>query len=361
MRKILLTGLTALLLLVGLLGLAQAIPRPAHPAGMPAAPHIVAIERFLDSAQVGEPWQWEGLTIFPITLNPVRSFGEVLTLDEAAGKGVVTISEVGSGEVNRVRVQNRSSRPVFLMAGEAITGARQDRMVSEDTLLAPHSRAEIAVWCVEHGRWTGGSEFRSGGFVAPAAVRQRAVAHKSQSDVWASVAEAQQSAGLGTPRSTSLAEVGKSERVQQRIAPFREHFAPLPKNNREVAGVIVAYGHEWLAADLFYQPSLFQRLWPKLLDSYLTDISGRAPIKGRPSVREAEEFLGRLYWASKMPADNPGEGIRVELRGNNIYGSALVMQSSVVHLEAFPGLQILEERPGAPSLQYRRERLEHGR
>ena len=91
--------------------------------------------------------------------------------------------------------RNRSDRYIFLMAGEALGGAKQDRMVSDDVLLPTHSRVEIAVWCVEHGRWTGEKEFRGSAFTAPPAVRKRAIASKNQSEVWDSVAEMQRATG----------------------------------------------------------------------------------------------------------------------------------------------------------------------
>jgi len=337
-------------------GLAWALsPPPKRPTIVPRPPLVDPVEAMLRSAEIQEPWHQEGLTIFPVRLSPIRSFDQVLILDEALSKGVLSISEIGGGEVNRVIARNRSDRHIFLMAGEALGGAKQDRMVSDDILLPPHSRTEMAVWCVEQGRWVGSKEFRSGGFVAPSSVRQRAVASKSQHEVWASVADAQRAAGAPAG---SLAELGRSERVQEKITPYREKFVALPKMRDNICGVVVAYGREWLAVDIFCEPSLFQRLWPKLLDSYLMEISGRPTRHDRPSVRQAEQFVGQLFWAQHLPVPTPGDGRRIELRAAPICGSALIMEPSVLHLEAFPGAQILREGGSTPPLQYRRERLE---
>jgi hypothetical protein len=279
----------------------------------------------------------------------------VLTLDEAMAKGVLSIGEIGGGQVNRVTAHNRSGQNVFLMAGEALGGARQDRMVGEDVLLPPHSRTEIAVWCVERGRWTGGKAFGSAGFVAPSSVRQRAAESKSQSEVWESVADVQRAARAP---SGSLATVAESEEVREKIRPLKERFVPLPQMRDDVCGVVVAYGREWLAVDIFYEPSLFQKLWPKLLDSYLMEISSRPRPFGRPNVRDAEAFLGQLFWAGQIPVATPGAGRRIEMQGGTIFGSALIMDPAVVHLEAFPGAQILPMQGTPPALQYRRQRLE---
>ena len=359
MRKIQ-VGLITFFCIAVMASLAGAIVRPPKRVRiLPPPQQVEPLTGLLQAAQIGAPWRHEGLTIFPVRLQPARSFGKVLTLDEAPKRGELIVSELGHGNVNRVVAQNRSKLPVYLMAGEVLGGAKQDRMVSDDVLLPPRSRTEIAVFCVEHGRWTDGREFKSGGFIAPMRVRGRAAATKSQQEVWDSVSETQ--SGLGAPPG-SLATVPQSPGVQAKIKPYRERLLPLPKQSGDICGVVVAYGGEWLAADVFYEPSLFHRLWPKLLDSYLTDVSSRPNYRGAPrTIKEAEEFLGQLYWANRTPLSTPGQGRRVELHSDYIFGSALIVQPSVVHLEAFPGRpDSVRGRHDNPSLQYRRGRLEQG-
>jgi hypothetical protein len=341
------------LCLLGIIGSVAAIPRPPKVTAPPSDP----LEATLRAAEIGQPWQEGGLTIFPVRLNNAPVFGTVLTADEALQKGMLQIKEIGSGQVNKVTAYNKSDRHVFLMAGQAVSGAKQDRIISEDTLLPPNSTTEVAVWCVEHGRWSGAPEFGASKFIAPAAVRKEASISKSQTRVWDSVAEMQRS--VGAPDG-SLATAVNSPKVRNEAQPYRDKLLPLPDKRPGTYGVIVAYGDEFLAADIFYTSSLFDRLWPKLLDSYLLDVAGRSKSHRRPTIAEAERFLGQLYWASRTSASTPGAGRRIELRANAVYGSALIMRSSVVHLEAFPGAQIVQDQQPdrVPSLQYRRERLE---
>jgi hypothetical protein len=363
MKRLAYVGLAVFLMILVLGALAFAIPRPPKESNIMPPERINPVEALLRAASIDQPWQHEGLTIFPVRLDPVRSFGKPLTLDEAVDEGVLKISELGSGEVNRVMVNNRSDHHIFLMAGEAITGAKQDRMVKDDLLLPPHTRREIGVYCVEHGRWTEGTEFKSGKFMAPSNVRNRAMASKSQSEVWASVAESQRA--NGAPQG-SLRTVPSSPKLQERIMPYKKHFGDLPKMADRTCGVIVAYGREWLAVDIFQDATLFRKLWPKLLDSYLMEVGSRSNrLKDRPNVHDAEQFLGQLYWAKQDPASTDGAGRRVELRGRGIYGSALIVEQSVLHLEAFPGAQIVpmdeQGQHRTPSLEYRRQRLEGNR
>jgi hypothetical protein len=354
--KRLLLGLLMVGGLLGLIGTGSAIPRPPKVVAPPPDP----LETVLRAAEIGEPWQEGGLTIFPVRLKQASDFGEVMTLDQALDQGVLSIKEIGGGRVNSVTARNSGDRHIFLMAGQAVRGAKQDRIISEDTLLPPNRTTEVAVFCVDHGRWTSGqTDFRAGEFVAPAAVRREATVSKSQQRVWDSVAAVQQE--VGAP-SGSLATAVDSREVRSSTQPYRDKLLPLAEKRADTCGVVVARGNEFLAADIFYSPSLFKRLWPKLLDSYLLDIAGPRHDSGRLSRDDAERYLGQLYWAHRTSASTPGAGKRIELRSEAIYGSALIMRNSVIHLEAFPGAVIAETRPEqVPSLQYRRERLEEHR
>jgi hypothetical protein len=358
MKKAFLIGFIVAIWVGIVVGVALAITRPPKPQPVQSEKIMSAkadpLEAMLQSAEIGAPWQYEGITIFPVKLRPVRSFDDVLTMENALANGILSINEIGSGDVNQVVAQNRSNRYIYLMAGQAIGGAKQDRIVSDDTLLAPHSRVEMGVWCVEQHRWTEGTVFKSGNFAASPAVRNRAAQTRSQSHVWAEVAKVQ---AANQAPAGSLGTVNRDINVQRRLQPAKQHYESLPQADKDTCGVMVANGSQWLAVDIFYEPTLFKRLWPELLDSYLVDARSKTILGWTPSRRDAEAFLGRLFWAGRSHADTPGVGRRLSLHGEGIDGSVLIMEQSVVHLEAFPGTQIQPVRRQAPSLEYRRGRI----
>src|SRR5262249_2219887 len=60
-----------------------------------------------------------------------------------------------TGEMNRLKLENRSKEEVFVQAGDIVTGGRQDRAIGQDVVLAPRSgKVAVIAWCVEFGRWS---------------------------------------------------------------------------------------------------------------------------------------------------------------------------------------------------------------
>ena len=79
---------------------------------------------------------------------------EFVCLEQARAAGEVVISETGMTE--RVRLENHSTRDLFLQAGEILRGGNQDRAVAGDLIIpAPRHEPEshmVPVFCAEPER-----------------------------------------------------------------------------------------------------------------------------------------------------------------------------------------------------------------
>jgi hypothetical protein len=102
--------------------------------------------------QVSGPVAHDNLAVYFVHGSAVE--GAVpMSLEETLAKGRVKVSETGS--VNDLTVENVGDDEVFVQAGDIVKGGRQDRVLSVDLLLPPHSgRVLIAAFCVEPGRWS---------------------------------------------------------------------------------------------------------------------------------------------------------------------------------------------------------------
>src|SRR5882762_11257341 len=118
------------------------------------------------------------LTVFPVVASKSYDTVEFLTLDEGLRSGDVVVTEAGQArglirhrhgepvihpmrdaEVNRLVLVNNSKRPLLLLAGEIVTGGKQDRVIGKDRIVPPESDpVDLSVFCVEPGRWVATSE-----------------------------------------------------------------------------------------------------------------------------------------------------------------------------------------------------------
>ena len=127
----------------GVLGLAFSTSDP--PPGKPPADW-----RLLD------PVTYQNLTIFPVVAANNYDTSAFLTLDEGLATGEVVVREQGSqgmarnrdgrdgilrpadsngASVNQLVLINRGKRPLLLLAGELVSGGKQDRIIGKDRLV----------------------------------------------------------------------------------------------------------------------------------------------------------------------------------------------------------------------------------
>ena len=152
-----------LLILAGFLAFDQ---RGARAGGMTPNPDY----------KVLDPIRHGNLTIFPVVSAKIYPTNEFLTLDEGLRSGEVVVTEAGSlqglirrhnrpiphydaAEVNKLVLVNNSARPLLLLAGEIVTGGKQDRVIGKDRIVPPESDpVDLDVFCVEPGRWVASSQ-----------------------------------------------------------------------------------------------------------------------------------------------------------------------------------------------------------
>src|SRR5438270_4476231 len=189
--------------------------------------------------KVLDPISHGNLTIFPVVTARTHDTGEFITLDEGVRSGEVVVTEAGrlgglirgphqhlppasGAQVNRLVLVNNSKHPLILLAGEIVTGGKQDRIVAKDRVVPPESDpVDLGVFCVEPGRWTGASDKFSSmnSQMAQPSVRSRAMVAKDQQQVWNSVGVANAAVGgalLGSASAapSSYAKTFENEKVR---------------------------------------------------------------------------------------------------------------------------------------------------
>jgi len=311
---------------------------PAPERIIPPPPPRNEICHLVSRIRVGEPRTFKNVTIFPLRLSPPWGHLEYRTLDESLSRGYIEILEEKDPDVRSILVRNNSPHYVFLMAGESLAGGKQNRLVSEDVLLGPHGKpVRVPVYCIERGRWSPGKpQLGSGGFVAPSSMRKMAREKASQRAMWDAVGGLLRETDSQSP-DEDLGSVFRNDRVGEELGAFRREIRiPL----RETVGCVAVANGRIAASDIFTSPELFEKLWPKLLDSYVVDWIPRHERFDRwpapPSEEEVRRFLDRVFRASFRERDAKDAGRIVEVAGPGIDGEGLVFRGEVVHVHLTP-------------------------
>jgi hypothetical protein len=243
------------------------------------------------------------------------------------------VAHQGGAEVNRLVLVNNSSRPLLLLAGEIVTGGKQDRVIGADRLVPPKSDPiDLSVFCVEPGRWVGQTaQFGSmKSQMAQPSVRSPAMAAKDQHEVWNQVAvarDAMQAKSLGAvggvtaaapPATTSYAKTMAAPQIQQTIdsvaGSYESILRELRKSNAK--GVVVAINGNLVWADLFASNDLLARYWQKLARSYAAESLTAVNAKGQADQKSAQAFLDRLSGNREVVETDPGVYRRAEISGD---------------------------------------------
>lgn len=297
---------------------------------------------------LGTPQAFRNLTVVPL-LDPKAPPSGLLTLDDALAGGATEVTEISeSGSVPQLKLLNRGPGEVFLLDGEELAGAKQNRILNLSILVAGRSELEIPVSCVEQGRWSWrGRGFSGAERVIYSKLRRRnseAVsaslhsfhsARGDQGQVWEDIAR--KSVRMSVHSDTGAASA-LYERHREDLDEFVSGIAASPL---QIGAAFLVDGR-FAGLDLLAGPDLLSRLLPKLVRSYALDAmddgetgpaaepgttSGTTP--GVDAVKAALQAVTEMT-AARHRAVGRGDGLRLE--GAGLVGGALVADGAVVHL-----------------------------
>ena len=284
------------------------------------------------------------LSIFPVVGGPEYATAQLLTLDEGLRSGAVVVTEAGSlqglvrpgtripresgAEVNRLVLINNSDRPLLLLAGEVVTGGKQDRVIGVERIVPPKSGPiDLSVFCVEPGRWVASSEHFSAmkSLMAQPSVRMPAMAERNQQSVWAHVdlaiggmAAAAPAASGAMHASTSYATAMDNPEVQKKVGSVAADYDGLLRELRKAGakGVVVAINGRITWADVFASTDLLEKYWQKLIRSYAADSLTKASGGGQADQNSAQLFLDQVQGNREVTETEPGLFRRTETSGD---------------------------------------------
>lgn len=309
-----------------------------------------------------------GLGVVPLLLSDeVTELPTIDLLDQALGKGNVKITETSEGgEVPFLKVDNTGENHILILEGEELVGGKQNRVVNTSLLVLAGLSVKIPVSCMEAGRWQSRQiHFDSGHALFRA--KSRAV-HKqnvtfsirtegsyrgSQGAVWDEVSDSL--AEFGVPSPTSDFRAGR-ERVAHRIEVFVEEIQALDK---QVGAVFLAQSGI-LGVELLGSAELFGVSLPKIVRSFAFEVLSDEDL-ANVTPDGAEAWWQEVLSATVTKHLSPGAGDDLRCDAQDLVGSGLYWNNTVLHFSCFPEANLAQQIPPSrtrrASVSERRNRI----
>ena len=162
-----------------------------------------------------------------------------------------------------------------------ITGGRQDRMVTSDTVLAPNGKDQyIPVMCVEEERWSDKEKKFGYNNYANPMLRQVLDQSKNQVRIWKEISDQLLSSNIKSP---SLAYGGR--RLDKKFSPqeddyFKYFYNKFKNTDSTIVGFVAMSGDKVIGCDVFAGTNLFYGELGPLLVGYIEQgiAYGKQPV-----------------------------------------------------------------------------------
>jgi len=298
---------------------------------------IAGIKIFLSRTKILDPISHKAMTVFPLATESLVCF-DYLTLDEAIEKGKIEVTESSeSGSVPDLLVKNKGTKPILMMTGEEVAGAKQNRTLNTDILIKEKSEIVIPVSCTERGRWHYTTkEMETVRFASPPKTRARigedvfrslssGLGHVSnQSKVWASVGEYVTSHHVDSPTG-AIKDVYDSKKTD-----LQKYVDNLKPDKDTWNGMAVVIGSRFVGIDIFDSSETMSKLWGKLIRSYALDVLN-VPATPALDKNEIQKILDSVKKAPMKVFSSISLGYDVRIDTEKITGSALVRLKNQIH------------------------------
>lgn len=320
----------------------------------------------LQSLAFGEPQTYRNMTVIPL-VQAHESGPEYLTLSQAIALQLLTVSEITEqGSVPDLKVENRSDKPVLLLDGEELAGAKQNRVVNSTILLAAQSVTIIPVSCSERGRWDYISPvFADSGTVMSPHLRHKKMrtvsdslrasrGHRAnQSEVWADIDELHDK--LGTHSRTDAMRDVYQDRART-LEELTQTFKVTPDQH----GLVAIASGRVIGLEAVSRADAFGVLFPKLIRSYALEamLAGEGKPPANP-IEVGREFVYSCGLCTASQHDSVGDGIDWRYTGRSIVGSALEAEGTMVHLAMFRTDPSDQNQTMEPASRRMRRRLDN--
>ncbi len=302
------------------------------------------LKTYMTTITPGQVQAYKNLTMVPLlTCSPAQA--NYLLLDEALQAGLIDVGEVSTGgSVPELQVINKADRPVLILDGEELVGAKQNRIVNATILIAAMAKVIIPVSCVEQGRWS----YASGKFSSQErllcsdmraekamqvnySLKKQKSYSADQGEIWNSIDKKARRRNAASP-SMAMSEIYEKDSVS--LDDYLSNFARADNQ----AGAVFLINGKIAGLDSFAGPDTFGKVFAKLVKSYALDATDWYDPAAKTKECKGNgvgEFLAGLGTATAERRKSVAEGDDIRLESDSVIGFAFEHQGLILHLAAF--------------------------
>jgi hypothetical protein len=233
--------------------------------------------------KISGPYSFKNMSIFLMQGESNIDASNIMTLSEALEQKKIIVHETGN--VGTLAVENISTSPVYIQSGDIVKGGKQDRMFKTDIIIKPESgKVPIHSFCVEQNRWSKRGDESNIQFsssekqIVSKELKLAAKSSESQGEVWAEVANVQEKLSrklnkfVKNASSASSLQLTLEDRdIENLTVEYIDYFAKIIREEKNIIGFACAINGEFNSSDLYGSTILFEKLYPKILESWATE------------------------------------------------------------------------------------------
>jgi hypothetical protein len=282
-----------------------------------------------DEYRLSGPYTHENLTIFLMHGEDRLKGKNFLTLSEALEQKKFVIHETKN--VTELTMENLSpDQEVLILSGDILKGGQQDRISQFDLIVPPKSgKLPLKAFCVEHtaARWQrawkdGDKHFADcKDVLASNHTRLSNRLASSQGEVWKTVSRSQTAlaknlnAEVKSAKSDSSLQLTLEAKVVREAADkYLAKLEGIVKDKKDVIGYAFAINGKVLYADVYCSPTLFGKLWPRLLRASAIEAVAELQKDKKFDPVTAKAVQAFLTEAEKAKASSKDISSRVSLQ-----------------------------------------------
>ena len=277
-------------------------------------------------------WQYNNLKIIPVRAKaagkaPETDFSKAISLNKALELGLVTVQERGTSSVENVHwlsLYNHSDKNIYVTGGEVLSGGRQDRMVTKDTLiLAGKKRSDLHVMCVEEERWSKKDKKFTYEKTANTHLRKVLDLSGNQVLIWREI-NRQLTADTIKNKTLSYLALGNDRKFAGKTDAYLQYFREkFNQKDSTILGIVCVSGDQVIGTDIFASTNIFYQQLLPLLKGYIEETL----VSGSPVTLTDGKVVGYMDQILK------DERSQLEFVKKN--GKLFKVNNKVVHLTTY--------------------------